>query len=95
MAMSSSSPHPRISSAAVTPRRWRDTALLIGLVLLVIAGLVGLAAATGWDETLAQLRALTGVQIGVLLALSLVNYGFRAGRWHLFAGRLSLPTTFA
>ncbi|WP_343079786.1 lysylphosphatidylglycerol synthase transmembrane domain-containing protein [Ostreiculturibacter nitratireducens] len=76
-------------------RRWRDRALLLGLVALVAVGLAGLAAATGWRETLAQLSRLGPLQIAILLALSLVNYLFRALRWHLFARRLGLPTTLA
>ena len=62
--------------------------LLAGLVLLVLAGLVGTALATGWEETLAALTALTALQVVVLLALSLVNYGLRGLRWHLFSTRL-------
>lgn len=64
-----------------------------GLFALVIVGLVGLAAATGWQETLDQIAKLGVWQIAALLALSLVNYLFRGLRWHLFARRLGLPTT--
>lgn len=73
-------------------RRWRDIALLAALFAFVIAGLAGLAAATGWEETKSQLMRLSVAQIAILLALSLVNYLFRAARWHLFANRLGLPT---
>ena len=92
--MTSSSPPPRIPNAADTPRRWRENALLAGLVCLVVAGLAGLAAATGWDDTIAELRSLSAAQLFALLALSLVNYGLRAARWHIFANRLALPTVF-
>lgn len=74
-------------------RRWRDIALLGALFAFVIAGLVGLAAATGWEETKHQLSQLSLNQILILLALSLVNYLFRGARWHLFSNRLGLPTT--
>lgn len=74
-------------------RRWRDIAVLALLFGFVIAGLVGLAAATGWEETKEQLMKLTWAQVAVLLALSLVNYLFRGVRWHVFARRLGLPTT--
>lgn len=74
-------------------RRWRDIGLLALLFAFVIAGLAGLAAATGWEETKHQLMQLSLGQIGVLLALSLVNYLFRGARWHVFANRLGLPTT--
>lgn len=88
-----SSPHtpPRIPAAG-PDRRWRDIGLLAVVFGFVIAGLFGLAAATGWDETRAQLAALGLGQLGILLALSLVNYVFRGLRWHLFAQRMGLPT---
>ncbi|QQA44120.1 lysylphosphatidylglycerol synthase transmembrane domain-containing protein [Pelagovum pacificum] len=75
-----------------TSRRWRDIALLGGLFVLVIAGLAGLAAATGWEETRAQLMKLGLPQVIALLSLSLVNYVLRGLRWHLFARRLGLDT---
>lgn len=74
-------------------QRWRDIALLGALFAFVIAGLAGLAAATGWEETKHQLMQLSLTQILILLALSLVNYLFRGVRWHLFSNRLGLPTT--
>ncbi|MEM9344348.1 MAG: lysylphosphatidylglycerol synthase transmembrane domain-containing protein [Pseudomonadota bacterium] len=70
----------------------RDLWMLGGLFGLMIAGLVAAAAATGWEETWAEIKRLTGLQIAVLLALSLINYFFRGIRWHLFARRLGLPT---
>ncbi|MEL6957988.1 MAG: lysylphosphatidylglycerol synthase transmembrane domain-containing protein [Pseudomonadota bacterium] len=81
------------SESKGTRRRWRDIALLAVLFGFVIAGLAGLAAATGWEETKTQLMKLSWTQVGILLALSLVNYLFRGARWHLFARRLGLPTT--
>lgn len=89
MTMSGTDPYP----APRASRRWRDRALAVGLVALVVLGLVGLAAATGWRETLAEVARLGPFQIALLLALSLVNYLFRALRWHLFARRLGLSTT--
>ena len=74
-------------------RRVRDRLIIAGLVVLFIAGLIGLAAATGWQETRAQIARLTLWQGAVLLALSLVNYVLRGLRWHLFTRRLGLPTT--
>ena len=74
-------------------RRLRDVLVLAGLFALVLAGLAGLAAATGWDETRAQIARLAVWQIGVLLALSLTNYLLRGLRWHLFARRLGLGTS--
>ncbi|MDU8942943.1 lysylphosphatidylglycerol synthase transmembrane domain-containing protein [Ovoidimarina sediminis] len=72
----------------------RDLWVLGGLFVLMIAGLAGLAAATGWAETLEEIGKLTAWQVVGLLALSLVNYLFRGMRWHLFAMRLGLPTGF-
>ena len=73
--------------------RRRDTALLVALVVFVIGGLVALAAATGWEETLAQIARLSFAEVGVLLVLSLFNYIARGLRWHLFAKRLAPRTT--
>lgn len=73
--------------------RWRDIAILAALFAFVLAGLAGLAAATGWEETKHQLMQLGVVQIAILLGLSLVNYLFRGLRWHVFSNRLGLPTT--
>ncbi|AKS45303.1 conserved hypothetical protein [Octadecabacter temperatus] len=95
MTMSSTNTTER-NSAQTTKgpaRRWRDIALLGLLFAFVIAGLVGLAVATGWEETKHQLMQLTLSQIVILLALSLVNYLFRGARWHLFSNRLGLSTT--
>ena len=74
-------------------RRWRDIALLALLFAFVIAGLAGLAAATGWEETKQQLMKLSLWQVVLLLMLSLVNYTFRGSRWHVFSRRLGLKTT--
>lgn len=74
-------------------RRWRDIALLAGLFGFVIVGLAGLALATGWEETIAQLSRLSFLQFIVLLGLSLVNYVLRGSRWHVMARKIGLPTT--
>ncbi|MEM6634277.1 MAG: lysylphosphatidylglycerol synthase transmembrane domain-containing protein [Pseudomonadota bacterium] len=75
-------------------RRWRDLVFLGGLFALVLLGLIGLAAATGWEETRAQLAKLTVVEIAILLGLSLINYAFRGMRWHVFSKRLGLDLGF-
>ena len=82
-------------TGSTTHRRWRDIALLAGLFGFVIAGLAGLALATGWEETIAQLSRLSLLQFVVLLGLSLVNYVFRGSRWHVMARKIGLPTTLA
>jgi uncharacterized protein (TIRG00374 family) len=86
--MSSTEHLPRAQTAP--NRRLRDVLVLAGLFALVIAGLAGLAAATGWEETMAQIARLRPGQIVALLGLSLVNYLLRGVRWHLFARRLRL-----
>lgn len=77
---------------ARTARR-RDLLILGVLMALMAAGLVGLAAATGWRETLAQLAKLGPAQGAALLGLSLLNYAFRAGRWHIFTRGLGVKTS--
>ncbi|MFT6527259.1 MAG: hypothetical protein ACJAXG_001206 [Celeribacter sp.] len=72
------------------PKSLRDRAVLFGLLALLLIGLLGAAAATGWDETLAQMRKLSMWQVCALLGFSLVNYALRGMRWHLFATRLGL-----
>ncbi|MCB1331166.1 MAG: flippase-like domain-containing protein, partial [Maritimibacter sp.] len=81
-----SPPRPRAPK-----RRLRDRLVVAGLVVLVFAGLAGLAAATGWEETRAQIAKLQLWQLLVLLALSMTNYLFRGLRWHMFSEHLGLP----
>ena len=92
MAMSISPNSPRVPNAAASSRRWRDLALLLVLFLLVAAGLAALASATGWEETKTALGRVSAGELGVLLALSLVNYLGRSLRWHLYSRKLGLKT---
>lgn len=89
--MMSLSPH-NPAQTGPRPRKLRDRALIAGLLGLVALGLVGLASATGWEETRAQLARLHLWQIAALLALSALNYLLRGARWHWLARRLGLPT---
>jgi len=89
MAMSSTDPISQAPNAQ--KRRLRDRLVVIGLVVFVFAGLGVLAAATGWEETRAQIAKLQLWQILVLLALSLTNYLLRGLRWHMFTEHLGLP----
>ncbi len=66
--------------------------ITLGLLGLVVLGLAGLAATTGWEESLEALGRLTVLQMAALLALSLINYVFRGLRWHLCAEALGLKT---
>ncbi len=75
-------------------RQRRDLWVLGGLFALMVVGLIGLAAATGWQETLDQIALLSFWQIAMLLVLSAMNYFFRGLRWHFFSLRLGLPTVF-
>lgn len=86
--MSSTDPLPRAPAAPA--RRLRDTLVLAGLFVLVLAGLAGLAAATGWHEVTQQVARLHLWQLGALFALSLTNYLLRGLRWHMFSRRLGL-----
>ncbi|MCH2077707.1 MAG: flippase-like domain-containing protein [Rhodobacteraceae bacterium] len=72
-----------------------DRVLMGALLAAVVIGLLGLASATGWEDTLVQLAKLTPAAIAFLLFLSIANYGMRAARWDLFARELGLPTSFA
>lgn len=72
--------------------RRRDRLVVLALGVMFAAGLVGMAAATGWRETFAHVARLSAWQVLVLLALSLTNYVLRGLRWHVFTRRLGLPT---
>lgn len=89
MTMSSTNPTPTTLRPS---RRWRDILVLGGLFGLVLFGLIGLAAATGWEETKAQLARIGIAQFTILLVLSCANYLLRGVRWHLFARALGLRT---
>ncbi len=90
--MTYSASDPGMKKRQQPSKRLRDTLVLVGLFLLVLAGLLGMAAVTGWEETRAQLARISLWQLGVLLALSMVNYLTRGLRWHIFARRLGLNT---
>lgn len=89
--MSTTPPLPNLSPTR-SPRRGRDLAIIGGLLALFLLGVAGLAAATGWQETWAQIGRLSGLQVAVLLALSMANYLARTLRWHVFSRRLGLRT---
>lgn len=71
-------------------KRRTDLLVMAGLFILFAIGLIGMAAATGWQETWEQLTKLTPLQLFALLSLSMVNYIFRGIRWHLFSTRLGI-----
>lgn len=90
--MTTNPPQNAARPQTTVQRRNRDLLILGGLFALMIVGLVSLALATGWEETIEQIKKLTLWQLAVLLGFSLINYLFRGLRWHLFAKRLGLPT---
>lgn len=60
-----------------------------------VAGLLGTAAATGWDQTISGFTKLNGAQLSILLALSLVNYLFRCIRWHIYTRAMDIDLSFS
>ncbi|MCF6305355.1 MAG: flippase-like domain-containing protein [Rhodobacteraceae bacterium] len=70
----------------------RNVILGLVLLLLFIIGMVGIVAATGWEETLEHLARVGWGQFGILLLLSLVNYLARALRWRVYTKALNIPT---
>lgn len=92
--MTTSDVYPMTAHQSQADQRKERSGLWITLVLLalVILGIAGLAATTGWEESLEAMARLNGAQIGLLLILSLVNYIFRGLRWHLCARALGLGT---
>lgn len=88
--MSADLPTPR---PAIRTRTKRDLWIVGALAVLAAAGLYGISRATDWADIGARLASLGALQIAALLLLSLLNYGLRALRWHLFVSSLgfSLP----
>lgn len=74
-------------SAMQTASPYRST--LIVLAIFVACGLLAFFTASG-EDIWHQITLLTFAQIGILLALSLVNYLFRAARWFLYGRALGL-----
>ncbi|MBZ0128049.1 MAG: flippase-like domain-containing protein [Rhodobacteraceae bacterium] len=64
------------------------TSVVVFVVFLASVGLA-LWAASG-EDILGQIAAVSAMQVGLLLALSLANYLFRALRWQLYIGALGL-----
>jgi uncharacterized protein (TIRG00374 family) len=61
------------------------------MLVLFIAG-IALAGFTAAGENIwHEVRRLTLAQLGILLLLSLVNYGLRAWRWYVHARALHIP----
>ena len=70
---------PRVPNAAATPRRWRDLAILLGLIGLVLAGLLGLAAATGWEETIDAFGSIGFVPATLVICVTTLWFAIPIG----------------
>lgn len=92
MTMNSTESQQNKRSGAGNSGSWRTFIVPVALFVAVLFGLVALAGATGWRDTMAQIAKLSWLQFGALLALSMVNYLIRGWRWHVFARRLGLAT---
>lgn len=87
--MSTRLPTPLPSAAP--PRAIRRDRLVVGVIVLIaVLFIAGLARTTDWQDIAAKLGALTLAEGALLLVLSLINYAFRAARWHLFVAALGL-----
>jgi uncharacterized protein (TIRG00374 family) len=60
---------------------------LIISVIVAAAGYLGFSLWGGWDEVMAALAQVSWLLIGLLLCLSLVNYGLRFVRWQYYLHR--------
>ncbi len=77
----------------------KNTSSKIWIPVLLFAaflfGLLGIAAATGWEDTIDAFFRLTAEQLSILLGLSLLNYGFRCARWHIYTQAMDIDLSFA
>ena len=69
--------------------------LSILLFAVFVFGLVGIAAATGWQESIDAFTRLSMGQLAILLGLSLLNYGFRCLRWHIYTRAMGIKLSLA
>ncbi len=83
-----------VAATGLRGARRRDLILGGAALAVFVAGLVSLAAATGWSETLASLARISPAGVLLLLILSLTNYLCRALRWRLYTRALTMPTHF-
>lgn len=67
-------------------RAWPVRALVISAGLAAL-GYLAFSLWGGWREVMAALAQVTLLDVGVLLLLSLVNYGLRFVRWQYYLGR--------
>ncbi|MEE9428736.1 MAG: lysylphosphatidylglycerol synthase transmembrane domain-containing protein [Paracoccaceae bacterium] len=92
--MSSTNPQRKFQPDNRPTGRWRGIAVPAVIFAVVLFGLIALAGATGWEDTLAQIKKLSWLQFAGLLLFSVANYVIRGFRWHIFARQLGLQTGF-
>lgn len=92
--MSADTPIPNLEKSS-TRKGNRDRLIVACLLAALAVGLVGLARSAQWDDIRSALGRLGWHELAILLALSLVNYGLRSVRWHLFAHSLGFTTPAA
>ncbi|MDR1064363.1 MAG: flippase-like domain-containing protein [Azoarcus sp.] len=57
---------------------------LVWPVLLAMAGYLGFALWSGWDDVIGAVRKIGYAGVGIALGLSLVNYALRFARWQTY-----------
>jgi uncharacterized protein (TIRG00374 family) len=66
---------------------WQFRAVIISAMLAAF-GYLAIGIWSGWRNVLLAIRDTGIAGIGIALALSLVNYGLRFSRWHMYLGAL-------
>lgn len=66
---------------------------LVASIGIFAALMAALAAVAGGGDIWRHLARLDWALVGALLALSLLNYGLRTLRWHLYSHHLGIPTS--
>ncbi len=72
---------------------WRFRAVLLS-VLAATAGYLAFSLWSGWQDVADAFVLIGWLGTGCALALSLVNYGLRFGRWQLYLSRLGHPVEY-
>lgn len=83
------------ATTSQTPRRLRRLEFtVIGAIALFVLALAAASLAAGIDQVWAHLKKTPVTLIATMLALSAVNYGLRAWRWHWFSRGLGMTVPF-
>ena len=81
-------------SAIGRPQLRRAEFYGVGVAVLFVAAMALSSIAVGSGDVIVRLGLLSPQLIAGLLALSLLNYGLRTWRWHLFGLRLGITVPF-